>query len=64
MIILTNNLRYILSIFLDLTQTVFSYGIAIWGRSYNKHINVLFTTVSTLIKIILNKQIVFKKFNL
>jgi len=39
-------------IYLALAQSVFSYGISIWGCTYSTHINVIFSTVNLLIKII------------
>jgi len=42
-------------IYLALVQSVFSYGISIWGCTYTTHINVIYSTVNLLIKIILRK---------
>jgi len=42
-------------IYLAFAQSVFSYGISTWGCTYSTHINVIYSTVNLLIKIILRK---------
>jgi len=51
----TLDIKTLRVIYLALAQSVFSYGISIWGCTYSTHINVIFSTVNLLIKIILGK---------
>jgi len=41
-------------IYLSLVQSVFTYGIAIWGGTYNNHLSRLLTTINCIIKYLLN----------
>lgn len=43
-------------VFLVVAQSVYLYGSFVWGCTYSNHINVLCTTINSLIKIILNKS--------
>jgi len=37
-----------------LVQSVFTYGISIWGGTYNNHLSRLLTTINCIIKYLLN----------
>lgn len=41
-------------IYLSLVQSVFTYGISIWGGTYNNHLSRLLTTINCIIKYLLN----------
>jgi hypothetical protein len=49
------DLKTLRVVFLALAQSIYLYGSLVWGCTYSSHINVLCTTIKSLIKVILNK---------
>jgi len=49
------DLKTLRVVFLALAQSIYLYGSLVWVCTYSSHINILCTTIKSLIKIILNK---------
>lgn len=43
-------------VFIAMAQSIYSYGIRTWGGTYNTHLNLLETTINSLVKISFRKH--------